>query len=60
MVCSTSDGGNSTSTNLNTGVDSLGNNVGSLLSPRGTITQDDRTNTLIINDTLSRLIKFVK
>lgn len=33
----TSDGGNSTSTNLNTGVDSLGNNVGSLLSPRGTI-----------------------
>ncbi|MCU4433116.1 type IV pilus secretin PilQ [Acinetobacter pittii] len=47
----TSDGGNSTSTNLNTGVDSLGNNVGSLLSPRGTITQDDRTNTLIINDT---------
>ena len=47
----TSGGGTSTSTNLNTGVDSLGNNVGSLLSPRGTITQDDRTNTLIINDT---------
>ncbi|NUG21948.1 type IV pilus secretin PilQ family protein [Acinetobacter lactucae] len=47
----TSAGGTSTSTNLNTGVDSLGNNVGSLLSPRGTITQDDRTNTLIINDT---------
>ncbi|MGB8807878.1 MAG: AMIN domain-containing protein, partial [Acinetobacter calcoaceticus] len=48
---STSGDGTSTSTNLNTGVDSLGNNVGSLLSPRGTITQDDRTNTLIINDT---------
>ena len=47
----TSAGGNSTSTNLNTGVDSLGNNVGSLLSPRGTITQDERTNTLILNDT---------
>ena len=47
----TSGGGTSTSTNLNTGVDSLGNNVGSLLSPRGTITQDDRTNTLIVNDT---------
>ncbi|MFY5897597.1 type IV pilus secretin PilQ [Acinetobacter pittii] len=47
----TSAGATSTSTNLNTGVDSLGNNVGSLLSPRGTITQDDRTNTLIINDT---------
>ncbi|MDC4643172.1 type IV pilus secretin PilQ [Acinetobacter baumannii] len=47
----TSGGGTSTSTNLNTGVDSLGNNVGSLLSPRGTITQDERTNTLIINDT---------
>lgn len=47
----TSSAGTSTSTNLNTGVDSLGNNVGSLLSSRGTITQDNRTNTLIINDT---------
>lgn len=33
------------------GADSLGDSVGSLLSPRGTISTDPRTNTIIVNDT---------
>ncbi|MFW1955957.1 type IV pilus secretin PilQ [Acinetobacter guillouiae] len=37
------------------GVDALGDSVGSLLSPRGTISTDPRTNTLIINDTAQKI-----
>ncbi|MFW2076271.1 type IV pilus secretin PilQ [Acinetobacter sp. ULE_I010] len=37
------------------GVDTLGDSVGSLLSPRGTISTDPRTNTLIINDTSQKI-----
>ena len=33
------------------GADSLGDSVGGLLSPRGTISTDPRTNTIIVNDT---------
>lgn len=36
-------------------VDSLGDSIGSLLSPRGTISTDPRTNTLIINDTSQKI-----
>ena len=35
--------------------DPLGDSVGSLLSPRGTISIDPRTNTLIINDTAQKI-----
>lgn len=35
--------------------DALGDSVGSLLSPRGTISVDPRTNTLIINDTAQKI-----
>lgn len=37
------------------GTDPLGDSVGSLLSPRGTISVDPRTNTLIINDTAQKI-----
>ena len=49
---------NSSSSNSNTGnnsTDPLGDSVGSLLSPRGTISVDPRTNTLIINDTAQKI-----
>lgn len=36
-------------------LDPYGNNVGSLLSPRGTVTVDARTNTLIITDTTQKI-----
>ena len=48
----------SSSSNGNTGnnsTDPLGDSVGSLLSPRGTISVDPRTNTLIINDTAQKI-----
>ena len=35
--------------------DPLGDSVGSLLSPRGTVSFDPRTNTLIINDTAQKI-----
>ncbi|OTG95586.1 type IV pilus secretin PilQ family protein [Acinetobacter sp. ANC 3832] len=44
--------GNSSSGNAS---DPLGDSVGSLLSPRGTISTDPRTNTLIINDTAQKI-----
>ena len=44
-------GNNSATTNT----DTLGDSIGSLLSPRGTISVDPRTNTLIINDTAVKL-----
>ncbi len=37
------------------GSDLLGDSVGSLLSPRGTVSVDPRTNTLIINDTSAKI-----
>ena len=43
---------NSNSSNSN---DYTGENVGSLLSPRGTVSTDPRTNTLIINDTSTKI-----
>ena len=54
---------NSNINNSNTGsntsdlnsLDPYGNNVGSLLSPRGTVTVDTRTNTLIITDTAQKI-----
>ncbi len=39
----------------NTGTDPLGDSVGSLFSPRGTVSVDPRTNTLIINDTSAKI-----
>ena len=43
--------GSSNGTGTSGNDDLLGNSVGSLLSPRGTVSVDPRTNTLIINDT---------
>jgi type IV pilus assembly protein PilQ len=41
--------------NSNATTDPLGDSVGSLLSPRGTVSVDPRTNTLIINDTVQKI-----
>lgn len=41
--------------NTSSGTDPLGDSVGSLLSPRGTVSVDPRTNTLIINDTSTKI-----
>ena len=46
--------GNNTGNNANLS-DPLGDSVGSLLSPRGTVSTDPRTNTLIINDTSQKI-----
>lgn len=47
---------NSGSTNnAGGGTDPLGDSVGSLLSPRGTVSIDPRTNTLILNDTAQKI-----
>lgn len=50
-------GSNNTGTNNQdlSSLDPYGNNVGSLLSPRGTVTVDARTNTLIITDTAQKI-----
>ncbi|MDQ1208903.1 type IV pilus assembly protein PilQ [Acinetobacter baylyi] len=52
-------GRNSGTSNSNTNgsatVEPLGDSVGTLLSPRGTISLDPRTNTLIINDTSQKI-----
>lgn len=42
-------------TNSGSGTDPLGDSVGSLLSPRGTVSVDPRTNILIINDTAQKI-----
>ncbi len=49
--------GKNSSANSNQGSSgsSLGDSVGSLLSPRGTVSIDPRTNTLIINDTSQKI-----
>ncbi len=44
-----------TGSNTGSGADPLGDSVGSLLSPRGTVSVDPRTNTLIINDTSAKI-----
>ena len=44
-----------TNTNAGGGNDPLGDSVGSLLSPRGTVSVDPRTNTLIVNDTAQKI-----
>lgn len=49
---STNSSSNNNSTN---NTDTLGDSIGSLLSPRGTISIDPRTNTLIINDTAVKI-----
>ncbi|WP_353167231.1 type IV pilus secretin PilQ [Acinetobacter sp.] len=46
---------NASNTSSSSTVDPLGDSVGSLLSPRGTISTDPRTNTLIINDTAQKI-----
>ncbi|WP_089605301.1 type IV pilus secretin PilQ [Acinetobacter piscicola] len=46
---------NSGSASSGSNVDPLGDSVGSLLSPRGTVSVDPRTNTLIINDTSQKI-----
>ncbi|WP_168526066.1 type IV pilus secretin PilQ family protein [Acinetobacter sp. A3] len=43
------------SVNASSNIDPLGDSVGSLLSPRGTVSVDPRTNTLIINDTSAKI-----
>lgn len=44
-------GKNSSANSNQSSGSSLGDSIGSLLSPRGTVSIDPRTNTLIINDT---------
>ena len=53
----TNNNSNSSSNNNSdlSNLDPYGNNVGSLLSPRGTVTVDPRTNMLIINDTAQKI-----
>ena len=46
---------NSNAGNTSNSSDPLGDSVGSLLSPRGTVSADPRTNTLIINDTAQKI-----
>lgn len=46
---------NNGSSNISRNNDQLGESVGSLLSPRGTVSTDPRTNTLIINDTSKKI-----
>ena len=46
-----SNGSNGSNRSSGSGADPLGDSVGSLLSPRGTISTDPRTNTIIVNDT---------
>ncbi len=46
---------NSRNIGTGTGADPLGDSVGSLLSPRGTISVDPRTNTIIVNDTAQKI-----
>ena len=48
-------GSGNSSSGPNNNADPLGDSVGSLLSPRGTISTDPRTNTLIINDTSQKI-----
>ncbi|WP_171263446.1 type IV pilus secretin PilQ [Acinetobacter silvestris] len=48
-------GSSSSSASSSNSSDPLGDSVGSLLSPRGTISVDPRTNTLIINDTAQKI-----
>ena len=48
-------GSGNSSSGSNNNADPLGDSVGSLLSPRGTISTDPRTNTLIINDTSQKI-----
>ena len=50
-----SNSGTNTNTNAGGGNDPLGDSVGSLLSPRGTVSVDPRTNTLIVNDTAQKI-----
>ncbi len=56
----TSGGGTSTSTNLNTGADSLGNNVAVCLARVALLLKTDRTNNFIINDTAQSIDQIVK
>ena len=46
---------NSGTNNTGGSSDPLGDSVGSLLSPRGTVSFDPRTNTLIVNDTAQKI-----
>lgn len=46
---------NSATNSTGGGNDPLGDSVGSLLSPRGTVSIDPRTNTLIVNDTAQKI-----
>ena len=48
-------GNRSNNSGSSAGSDLLGDSVGSLLSPRGTVSVDPRTNTLIINDTSTKI-----
>ena len=48
-------GNRNNTANAGAGSDLLGDSVGSLLSPRGTVSVDPRTNTLIINDTSTKI-----
>ncbi len=48
-------GSGNSSSGPNNNADPLGDSVGSLLSPRGTVSTDPRTNTLIINDTSQKI-----
>ena len=53
-------GSGNSSSGSNNNADPLGDSVGSLLSPRGTVSTDPRTNTLIINDTSQKIVQIRK
>ncbi|MFW1800493.1 type IV pilus secretin PilQ [Acinetobacter nematophilus] len=55
MIVQGKNSSTASNTSSNSSVDPLGDSVGSLLSPRGTISTDPRTNTLIINDTAQKI-----
>ncbi|WP_151961060.1 type IV pilus secretin PilQ family protein [Acinetobacter bereziniae] len=55
MIVQGKNSNTASNTSSSSSVDPLGDSVGSLLSPRGTISTDPRTNTLIINDTAQKI-----
>ncbi|KAF1026785.1 MAG: Type IV pilus biogenesis and competence protein PilQ [Acinetobacter bereziniae] len=55
MIVQGKNSNNASNTSSSSSVDPLGDSVGSLLSPRGTVSTDPRTNTLIINDTAQKI-----
>ncbi|MHA3891816.1 type IV pilus secretin PilQ [Acinetobacter sp. GXMZU3951] len=55
MITQGKNASTSNNSNSSNNIDPLGDSVGSLLSPRGTVSIDPRTNMLIINDTSQKI-----